>query len=111
MTLTKKSQKTLQDLINKSNDNGCDRKHRMPTLKSISNLLLELNINHSLDGMSRMTQRGGLTSTISTTQGKKNGSILKVDNIKLDTTSIGWGHRWGTQQEGCEEILKIINKK
>tara|TARA_R100000541_G_scaffold13709_4_gene23000 strand:+ start:866 stop:1198 length:333 start_codon:yes stop_codon:yes gene_type:complete len=109
MKLTKKSQKTLQDLINKSNDNGCDRKHRMPTLKSISNLLLELNINHSLDGITRNTQRGGLTSPICTTQGKKNGSILKIDNIKLDTTSIGWGHLWGTQQDGCEKILKIIN--
>lgn len=112
MELTKKSQETIIKLQNKSNDNGWKAKHRMPNINSISKLLTELNINHSIDGMTRRTSTGGLHSPIHTTTGTKNGNILTIKNtdIKIDTTQIGWGHRWGTQQHTCQEILDFINK-
>ena len=110
--LTKKSQKTLEQLENKSQDNIWHEKakHRMPRLSSISDLLSELNITHTFMNHTRGTECRGQGQPIATKQGSTNGHLLRISNtnIDIDTTNSWFSHRQGTQQETCKDILNLI---
>lgn len=114
--LTNKSNETLSKLNNKANDGIWHEKakHRMPTLKSISKLLTELNIEHDCDFITRTTNRSGTsTNPIHTSTGTANGTRLKIKGtrIDIDTTQSWHCHRTGGQQESCQDIINFIKNR
>lgn len=102
-----KNIKTLNSLKNKSEGNG-----RMPSLKKVSELLNELNIDNKLEEWSETKQTKHLGLRYYTGGGTKlyTGFKLRVPEINLCIESTDSYYSWNTWQY-AQKIYSLINQK
>lgn len=101
-----KNLKTLNSLKNKSEGNG-----RMPSLKKVSELLNELNIDNELQEWSETKQTKPSGFRYYTGGGTKlyTGFRLRVPEINLDINSTDSYYSYNTWSYS-EKIYNLINK-
>ena len=101
--------KTYNSLLKKSDiySKGC----RMPSLKSISKLLTDLNIEHKLQEWSETKWRPN-SLTYTTSGGTKNytGYELRIPEINLRANSCDTYYSYNTYQY-ARDIIRLIKSK
>lgn len=98
--------KTYNSLLNKSEDRG-----RMPSLKSVSKLLTELDIEHTLQEWSETKWRPNSLS-YTTSGGTKNytGYKLYIPEINLHANSCNTYYSYNTWSH-ARDIVRLIQSK
>jgi len=104
MNLTKN--KTYNSLLNKSEDKG-----RMPSLKSISKLLTDLNIEHTLqDWYETKWRPNSLNYTTSGGTKTYTGYELRIPEINLRANSCDSYYSYNTWSH-AKDIVRLIQSK
>ena len=106
MKLTKKSANTLNRLELKAND---VKGSRMPNLKSVYELLTELNIDCKLDEWSETKYRDNGLRYHTSGGGTYKGYRLAVDSIYLTINSTESYYSYKTWQY-ADKLVDLINK-
>jgi len=110
-TLTEKSNKTLQSLIKKNSFEG----GRMPTLKNVSLLLTELNIEHKLESSTETKSVKSSGSRVFTRGGTKvyTGYTLTINNVSGGQTQMSTTCSYYSMNTRSYTmmLLEIINNK
>ncbi len=103
-----KNNKTYNSLLNKADYSN---KGRMPSLKSISKLLTELNIEHKLQEWSETKCRpNGLTYNTSGGSKMYTGYELRISEINLRANSCDSYYSYNTCGYATD-IIKLIKSK
>lgn len=98
--------KTYNSLLKKSEDKG-----RMPSLKSVSKLLTELNIEHTLQEWSETKWRpNGLTYNTSGGSKMYTGYELHIPEINLRANSCDTYYSYNTWSH-AQNIIRLIKSK
>jgi hypothetical protein len=101
-----KNNKTYNSLLKKSEDKG-----RMPSLKSVSKLLTELDIEHTLQGWEETRWRPN-SLTYTTSGGTRNytGYKLHIPEINLRANSCSTYYSYNTWSH-ARDIIRLIKSK
>lgn len=101
-SLSRKSQQAILRLVARANDNG-----RMPSLKSVHNLLLEAGLESYLRESRHMVENRsrGARYVNSRSEGKS-GSLLRVGNLELDSSDSYYSaNSWNY----ARQLLDLLN--
>lgn len=105
--ISKKSQNTIERLRKKAND---IKGSRMPSLKQISSLLTELEIEHRLDETSETKWRPNGLRYHTSGGGYYEGHELRIAEINLNICNIDTYYSWSTMFHARDILRLILNK-
>ena len=104
--ISKKSQNTIERLRKKAND---IKGARIPSLKQISDLLTELEIEHRLDQTSEHKWRPNGLRYHTSGGGYYEGHELKIPAINLNMCNIDTYYSWSTMFHARDILKHILN--
>ena len=109
MNLSKQSGKTFYRIQLKARETGT-RPARFPSLRSISKLLDELNIENQIEDWSETKWRANGLRYHTSGGGTYNGYRLQIPEIRLEMISTDSYYSWNTWSY-AREIEKLIKSK
>ena len=104
MNLSERSQRTIEQIINRANGEG-----RCPSLRLISQMLSEVNIEHEHRSTSQVRGVGNIGGRACIRHVRSEGQILRVRhrlrNIRVDSSDVPMSM---VSEDMCDDLVVIL---